>query len=105
VKQKDLWRDSRARRLPSGAGDDETGFVGGDHGLCAVAEPELAQDVADVRLDGLVAVHEAVGDLVVREPGCDQAEDLELAAGERVEVLGTGALRRGGGRTQRSGDV
>ena len=77
-----------------GPRDDEPGFVRDDHGLCAVAKPELAENVADVRLHRLVAEYEAVGDLVVRKTGCDQTENLDLAAGERVEVFGTGALRR-----------
>ena len=82
-----VFRASRGRA-------DEAGLVGGDHGLRSVAQPELAEDVADVRLHRLVAEHEAVGDLLVRQAGCDQAEDLELAASERVEVFWTGALRR-----------
>src|SRR5947209_6417201 len=80
----------RRAQLQSGARDDETGLVRGDHGLSSVAKPELAQDVADVRLHRLVAEHEAVGDLVVRKTGCDQAENFDLAAGERFEVFGTG---------------
>jgi hypothetical protein len=47
-----------------------------------------------VGLHRLVAQHEAFGDLLVRETRRDQAENLELAAGEGVEVFGTGALRR-----------
>ena len=33
-------------RLQSGARDDEAGLVRGDHGLCSVAKPELAQHEA-----------------------------------------------------------
>jgi hypothetical protein len=49
--------------------------------LCAIAETKLAQDVADVCLDRFAAEHEAVRDLLVGEACCEEAENLELAAG------------------------
>jgi hypothetical protein len=56
--------------------------VGCNYGLCSVTEAEFAQDVADVGLDGFVAEYESIGDLLVRESSCDQAQDLEFAARE-----------------------
>lgn len=55
-----------SRRSARGPRYDEPGFVCGDDGLGAVAQPELVEDVADVRLDGLVRHHEPAGDLGVR---------------------------------------
>src|SRR3712207_2958846 len=46
---------------------DEPGLVGDDDGLDAVAEPELAQDARDVRLDRRLAEDEALGELRVRQ--------------------------------------
>jgi hypothetical protein len=63
-----------------GTWNDEAGLVGGNHGLCPIAEAELAEDVADVGLE--VAEHESLGDLLVRESLCDRAQNFEFAAGE-----------------------
>ena len=63
----------------SGARHDEPRLVGDDHRLRPVAQPELAQDVADVRLHRLVAEDELLGDLAIRETLRDEPEDLGLA--------------------------
>src|SRR5438128_1112489 len=55
--------------------------------LDAVTKVELLQDVRDVRLDGRVADVELSADLGVREAAGDQAENVELALGEIVELL------------------
>ena len=47
-----------------------------------------------MRLYRLVAEHEAVGDLLVREACRDEAENLNLAGREGVEIPRVGALRR-----------
>src|SRR5207249_6402871 len=45
------------------AGTDETGLVGVDHGLHAVAQVELLEDASDVRLRGCRADDEWLADL------------------------------------------
>ena len=52
--------------------------------LDAVAHAELLEDVRPVALDGLLADHERLGDLVAGVPLGDQLDDLELARGQRV---------------------
>ena len=49
-------------------------------------EVELLDDVAAVRLDGVDADDELLGDLAVRVAAGDEAEDLALAVGEAVVV-------------------
>lgn len=59
---------------------------GGDQrGLRAVTHAELAQDVADMGLDGLLRHGQHVGDLAVVEAVADQFQDLELTRGEIVD--------------------
>ncbi len=60
---------SRAGRL--GAGHDEPGLVGDDDRLRAIPQSELAQHMAYVRLDRLVAENEAVCDLAIGTAGRD----------------------------------
>src|SRR4051812_39308580 len=60
------------------------------HELHAVAHAELAQQVAAVGLDGLLAEVEDLADLLVRVRLGDQLEDLLLARRERL--LGAGGL-------------
>ena len=50
------------------AGADEPGLVGEDHGLGAVAQPELEEDAADVGLDRRLAHDQRGGDLGVGSP-------------------------------------
>src|SRR5207248_10818479 len=55
--------------------------------LDAVAEVELLEDVGDVCLDGGVADVELFADLGVREAAGDQAEHVELALCQLVELF------------------
>ena len=90
------------------SGGDESGFVGGDDGLGAVAEPELVEDVADVGLDGFLGDDEAVGDLGVGQALGDELEDFGFAWGEVFERgLGLGGCGWAPGEIadQSSGDV
>ncbi len=52
---------------------DETGFVGEDDGLHAVAQVEFLEDASDVGFHGSVADDELGGDLGVREAARDPA--------------------------------
>ena len=49
-------------------------------------DAELVEDVADVRLDRLVAEEQRRRDLAVRQPIGDEAGDLELALRQRVDA-------------------
>src|SRR4051794_34250843 len=59
---------------------NEPRLVGENHGLHAISQAELGQHVRDVRLDRVLAEHEPGGDLGVREPLGDEAQDVELVA-------------------------
>src|SRR5215211_7204902 len=74
------------RPLP--ARDDETRLVGRHHGLRAVAQVELHQHAADVRLDRLLADHQPLGELAVGQPFGDEAQDLSLARGQLTQPIG-----------------
>src|SRR4249919_2228775 len=52
----------------------DSALVGDDDSLCTVAQVELAQDAAHMRLHGPFAEHEAIGDLRVRESFGDVTE-------------------------------
>jgi hypothetical protein len=54
----------------------------------AVVDSDLAQQAADVRLDGALVDAEGEGDLAVGASGAQQFEDLDLARGERGGELG-----------------
>src|SRR3954449_5810246 len=75
---------SRRLRLDEAAADRVA------HELHAVAHPELAQQVAAVGLDGLLAEVQDLADLLVGVRLGDQLEDLLLARRERL--LGAGGL-------------
>src|SRR5262249_43252743 len=47
-------------------GGDEPGLIGQNDCLYAVAQPELAENMSDMRLGRVLADHEGVGDLGVR---------------------------------------
>ena len=49
--------------------------------------PELREDVPDVRLHGLLADEQPLGDPVVADPLGEQPQHLELALGELAEEL------------------
>jgi hypothetical protein len=62
-----LWANEGFRSVGD-SGLDQSGFVGQDDCLDAVAEPELGEDVGDVRLDGGLGHEQGQRDLAVREP-------------------------------------
>ncbi len=59
-----VTRRSRWRQV----GDDESGLVGEDDGLDAVAEAEFGEDAADVSLDGVFLNGEFLCDFDVGKP-------------------------------------
>jgi hypothetical protein len=62
-------RPNRERLLsPSGAWFDETGLIGEDHRVNAVAQIQLCEYVRDMRLDGGLANDQLFCDLGVRHP-------------------------------------
>jgi len=54
---------------------------------CAVGDPELAEDFAQVVVDGARADEQPGGDLLVGEAFTGQAGDLRLLRGEHVLCL------------------
>src|ERR1700681_446243 len=84
---------STSRGISGGARFDQSNLVGEDHGLDAVAQFELVEDMGDVRLDGRLANLQLFGDLRVREPASQQLQHLHLAVRQGLEV-GTGAPYR-----------
>src|SRR5262249_23156786 len=58
------------------AGHDQARFISGDHGLGPVAQAELGQDAADVRLHRFLGDDEAARDLRVGHPFGDQPQHL-----------------------------
>src|SRR6266508_3912363 len=63
----------RCRADRSLAGANDAGLVGEDDRLHAVAQVELAEDVRDVRLDGVLGDDELPRDLGIRESARDEA--------------------------------
>ena len=61
--------------------------MGEDHGLDPVTQVELAQDRAEVSLDGRLREVEPTGDLLVAQALADSDEDLPLPVGEPVESI------------------
>src|SRR4030095_12805860 len=91
---------SEGRRVSNRiAGTHQPGLVGQDDGLNAVAEVQLAEDARDVALDRRLAEEQALGELGVGKPLCEQLQDFELALCEQIEAM-RGAfvtlLERGG---------
>src|SRR5512133_1320735 len=56
-------------------------------------KPQFAKDVRDVTVDGVLAEHEALGDIAIRETLCHQIEHLQLAPAQVTE-RGAGQLGR-----------
>ncbi len=56
-------------------------------GFGAAAHPELAEEVGDVVLDGLLGEEHLLADLAVGETVGDQREDLALLVGEAGELV------------------
>jgi hypothetical protein len=72
----------RLIRRPAAAWDSKAGFVSHDHCLDPISQPELAQEIAHVGLDRVLADHQLRGDLRVGKPACDHADqDLTLVGG------------------------
>ena len=63
-------------------------------GLSTVAQRELHQHTADVRLDRLLGDDQVGGDLDVGHAAGDEGQHLGLAVGQAVEVLAAGGLGR-----------
>ena len=80
--------------LVLGRGDPEA--AGGRGGLAARPDAQLGQQRRDVVLDGLGRQRQPGGDLGVAEPLGEQAEHLDLPAGEAGRVGGRGPGRAAG---------
>src|SRR5438309_10837943 len=70
---------------------DESGFVGEDDGLGAVAQGEFGEDAGDVGFDGGFAEGQFAGDAGVGQAVSDEGEDVSFPGGQRGEV----AVERG----------
>src|SRR4029453_9201131 len=78
---------SEGRRVSNRiAGTHQPGLVGQDDGLNAVAEVQLAEDARDVALDRRLAEEQALRELGVGKPLCEQLQDFELALCEQIEA-------------------
>src|SRR5919202_2569264 len=77
-------RHPRHAAFTSRSGLDEPAADRVARQLDAVAHAELLEDVGPVRLDGLLADRQQLGDLAVRVALGDELDDLLLARGERV---------------------
>jgi hypothetical protein len=78
------WTVRRHAQLP-GAGDS----------LGPIRRAELGQDVADVLLDRVQGDYKLASDGLIRPPGREHSQDLDLAAGQRVDDAGEAGIRRG----------
>src|SRR5581483_7676013 len=74
-----------SERLPGGRRTQPTDQRGG---LRAPGQAQLAQDVADVRLDGVLAQVQLGRDLAVRLAGRDHRDDPPVVLGERGQRVG-----------------
>lgn len=70
-------------------GLDESGLVGDDDRLCAVAQVELREHARDVCLHGRLCDDEGLCDLAVREATPHERDDLQLARGQVDELFAT----------------
>jgi hypothetical protein len=84
-----MTTSSRASRLVEEIGE-ETVAVGLPDGVPAAADGELAEEVVDVVLDRRQADRQPFADLLVREAGGEEAQDLQLATGQRLSRAGHG---------------
>ena len=82
-----------------GFSGEEAELAGAVARLDPRAAVELAEQVADVHVDGALADEELLGDLAVGAADGDVAQDLELAAGQ-LDAVG----RRGGAAAEPLGD-
>ena len=67
------------------AGGDHPVVVGEHDRRGPVADAELAEDAADVRLHGRLGDVQACRDLAVRRPARDQPQDVALTLGQELE--------------------
>src|SRR4051794_20861998 len=81
--------DQSVQELREVLADDACAHREGHH-LGAVARTELAGDAGEVTLDGQRGEAELVADLLVGLAVGHEAKDLELAAGELLDTLGSG---------------
>src|SRR5215469_10344778 len=70
-------------------------FSGFQGCLRPVAHPQLAQDVAEVVLDGATGDVEGLADLTIGSPTCQQGQDLPLALSQLRQVAPAGEHRGG----------
>src|SRR5712692_10584644 len=73
---------------------DKPSLVGEDHRLDPVAQAELGQYPADVRLDRALDEVQARRDLRIGQPARDQREYFALASGQHVEHIKSGLVLR-----------
>src|SRR5258708_14857115 len=73
----------------------EAEFSGFEGRLRPVAHPQLAQDVAEVVLDGPTGDVEGLADLAIGSPTRQQGQDLPLALGQRRKLAPAGERREG----------
>lgn len=64
---------------------DQSGLVGGDDALGAVAQPELVEDAADVSLDRFFGYYKLGRDLTIRQTFGHELPDLDFPRGELLE--------------------
>src|SRR5260221_10547858 len=88
-----LWEAHHA----NGAFLQQAEFSGFQGRLRPVAHPQLAQDVAEVILDGAAGNVEGLADLAIGSPTRQQGQDLPLALGQLRHVAHTDERRSGGG--------
>src|SRR5699024_5668930 len=90
---------ARARSLafrptPGSVPADETGFVGEDDGLDAVADLEVHEDASDVGLDRRLSEAAPLSALGVPQPLGDEHEPLPLARSQRLQAAGRGLVEQ-----------
>ena len=85
----------------------QTGLVGEDDGLDAVAHTKFHQDPGNVGLDCRLADDQFVGDLAVAQAGREESQDFQLAGSEVSELSGSLGQRmvRGEVGDQTAGDA
>jgi hypothetical protein len=92
-----VWHEERERSEHEGGGLPELEHFplnGGLKQLCGVRDPDFLHHVGSVRLDGLYADLEALGDFLILEASPDQLKDFLFAGGK---CFGT-SLARGKNR-------
>src|SRR6266566_5440668 len=87
-----LWEAHHA----NGAFLQQAEFSGFQGRLRPVAHPQLAQDVAEVILDGAAGDVEGLADLAIGSPTRQQGQDLPFALGQLRHVAHTDERRSGG---------